>query len=48
MIYPESLIEKVPLTIRFELSETSIAVEYESIEALNLKRSGSPQYESEA
>jgi hypothetical protein len=43
MIYPNNLIEKFPLTILLVSSEISIGVVYESIEVLNLKRSGSPQ-----
>jgi hypothetical protein len=46
--YPKSLIENVPFTTLFELSDISTTVENESMDALNLKRSGSPQYESEA
>jgi len=46
--YPNNLIENVPFTILFVLSVISTVVAYESIDALNLKRSGSPQYESEA
>jgi hypothetical protein len=48
IIYPNNFIVKVPLTTLLVLSVISIIVEYESIEVLNLKRSGSPQYESEA
>jgi hypothetical protein len=47
-IYPNNLIVKALLTERSLLSDNSVVTGNESMCALNLKRSGSPQYASEA